>query len=798
MRKRLIISLLLIIALLSFYAALPRLAEQAVIATLQPYGVEVDRFDLEHPGWNRVLIRNLQLHQNTADYSLQLDSSNVEAHFSLLQLFRQTEIEQFIIGNTDIRLKLHPQPSEDSTTVLPPLPSQILKLLPASRIRVKQYSVHTDLSQLQLPGLPPQISLTGALELSAEQFTTRLQSLNEFQNATLALVLDADNQDRIRLNLTLDDAPLLESQLQLTPATDRITVTSESLLDLSFWRQIRQHPLFAGMLAQPYIPQQLPEIAGQLIIDGTTELHISPDQSLSGEHHYQLRSELQLLQPARLLDQSPLDIQRANLTFGADLNIDPQKRIEMIFSQLEGTLQKISYQSPEGQFSSDEQSLSLVQPATVSSHPDQLPQIDISDIELLLKGTEISFDFQQQKQPDSKSLTGQLRFEPVPVTLTGIDLQKLSAAVNLPKIHLTTQTDSLKIPTIQLSSQIDLQPEQISQRFKLKLLDSRFPDGQIDITGRSKTDLQTQISSGYWQAEPINLSRIDKLARSFVSDLPPELVINGGTLNHQGWFDHRSAGLALRLLNRADNLNLNYDQTRLFDTRWQSETLQRHTGQLTDTGELEIGFIDLGLPLQDFRSSYRLRRSAAGQQQLDINSSTVRLLGGELTTLPVSFDPAQPDIETAVALTHLDLAELIALEQQRGLSGAGTLNGQMPVRFVDNQLTVTNGQILSTPEGGWIRFDPPPEFRAMAQANPALSIAFDALENLQYDSLGIELDYLADGTALLKTHLKGNNPDWNNGQPVDFTVNIEENLPKLIQALQFTDKLTETIEKRYR
>jgi len=55
-----------------------------------------------------------------------------------------------------------------------------------------------------------------------------------------------------------------------------------------------------------------------------------------------------------------------------------------------------------------------------------------------------------------------------------------------------------------------------------------------------------------------------------------------------------------------------------------------------------------------------------------------------------------------------------------------------------------------------------------------------------------------DGTALLNTRLKGYNPDWNNSQPIDFSVNIEENIPTLIQTLQFTDKLTRSIEKRYR
>jgi hypothetical protein len=213
---------------------------------------------------------------------------------------------------------------------------------------------------------------------------------------------------------------------------------------------------------------------------------------------------------------------------------------------------------------------------------------------------------------------------------------------------------------------------------------------------------------------------------------------------------------------------------------------------------LKIAFIDVGVPLQNFSGSYHFEQSSAGKQTVKLNSSTVDLLGGTVTTLPVTIALDNPDFATAIAVTGIDLEKLIALEQQEGLSGSGTLNGQMPVQFSRGELTIIGGQIISTPEGGWIRFEAPAELMALTETNQALGIAFDALRNMRYEQLGIELDYQPDGEALLKTHLKGHNPTWNRGQPVDFTINIEENIPKLLQALQFTDKLTKTLEKRYR
>lgn len=799
MRKGLIISLILLLALLSAYAALPRLAEQALITTLQNYGVQVDRFDLQHPGWNRIMIRQLQLQQRTPDYSLQLDIEGIEARFSLLQLFRHTQIEQLTVHQAALDIALHPQPSASGAATLPPAPAALLALLPAAEISIRQLDLTTDTTALSLSGLPSRLKLSGQLSATPAQLDSTLSMVTEHSGQALTLAITADDHNAATVELTLDNSPLLTTRLKLKPEPQQLRIDSHTRLDLAGWREVRHHPLFAPLLAQPYIPEQLPSLQGQLIIEGDTTLTDGPDETaLTDAHRYQLQWTMQVSDPAELLPGSPLQADSINLALDATLTGEKHRPFVMTFHQLRTDLLDIRYQDAGVQLSTPRQQLQLSAPVQISIPRDQPDQISVSDISLLLQGDSTAFSVTLPAENTSADTSGSLTYQPVAVHLSQINPQTLSAVISLPAIQLEPQLDNGTLPMIQLSSQLQLQPDTISQRFTLRLQDHRFPDMAVQLSGRSNTDRQTAISSGYWQATPVKLNRIDQLIRGYLPDLPPELIISSGTLQHQGWFDLRRSGLALRLLNRAEGVNLNYDQTRIFDAHWHSETLQRHSGQISDSGELSIGLIDLGLPLQDFQSSYRLHRSATGQQQVTIDSSRVRLLGGEMITLPVSFDPAAPAVDTAVALTHIDLAEVIALEQQQGLSGAGTLNGQMPVRFVDNQLTVSDGQIVSTPAGGWIRFDPPPEFRAMSQANPALSIAFDALENLQYDQLGIELDYLADGTALLKTRLKGNNPDWNNGQPVDLTINIEENLPKLIQALQFTDKLTQTLEKRYR
>jgi hypothetical protein len=191
-------------------------------------------------------------------------------------------------------------------------------------------------------------------------------------------------------------------------------------------------------------------------------------------------------------------------------------------------------------------------------------------------------------------------------------------------------------------------------------------------------------------------------------------------------------------------------------------------------------------------------RQSGKWQSLDLKQLTAKLLQGDIAVEAVSFNPAKPEFKTNVNVDQIDLGEVLSLEQQEGLTGEGKLSGTFPVAFQNGELTIEDGGLFSLDPGGKILFAPNPAVMAYAATNVGLKMALEALENFHFDKLDITLNYSKDGTANLNTRLKGSNPDWNNGHPVDFTINIEENIPKLLQALQFTEKLTKTIEKRYR
>ncbi len=230
---------------------------------------------------------------------------------------------------------------------------------------------------------------------------------------------------------------------------------------------------------------------------------------------------------------------------------------------------------------------------------------------------------------------------------------------------------------------------------------------------------------------------------------------------------------------------------------WDSSTTVYPSGRIKDKGAVKLERVTTGVEITKVQTRYAYER-AKGRDLLELEHVKARLLEGDISIAPVSFDPLSPELATQVEIEKMDLGAILSLEQQQGLSGEGKLSGNFPLNFSNNELSITDGVLNSLDPGGKINFLPNPTVTAYAATNAGLKMALEALENFHYEKLDIKLNYAKDGTALLNTRLKGNNPDWNNGHPVDFTINIEENIPKLLQTLQFTDKLTKTIEKRYR
>jgi hypothetical protein len=85
----------------------------------------------------------------------------------------------------------------------------------------------------------------------------------------------------------------------------------------------------------------------------------------------------------------------------------------------------------------------------------------------------------------------------------------------------------------------------------------------------------------------------------------------------------------------------------------------------------------------------------------------------------------------------------------------------------------------------------------LAEANPSVKMVVEALSNFQYQVLDVTSDYKPGGDLNLQIRLEGENPDWQEGQPVHLNLNLEENIPALLRSLQLSGEITERVREQY-
>jgi hypothetical protein len=119
------------------------------------------------------------------------------------------------------------------------------------------------------------------------------------------------------------------------------------------------------------------------------------------------------------------------------------------------------------------------------------------------------------------------------------------------------------------------------------------------------------------------------------------------------------------------------------------------------------------------------------------------------------------------------------------------------VRLVDGVPTVRDGYVGARPPGGQLRYGADAALLERL-SQPGLSLAMTALGDFRYETLGSFVDYETDGTLALRVRLAGASPGVEGGRPINFNLNVTQNLPLLLQSLRLSQNIGETLERRLR
>lgn len=752
--------------LMAGYLLTPILSQLALERWITSQGFESVNISLRHPQADRIDISHITLTRTDGQRRIRIQASDIQFQFSLKTLLTQASLESIHIERLSADILIDTTLPERLETLQasvidldPALTNALFDLLPAetAQIATLVLSYQTDEGPL-LQGL-------GEISLNPLQMKVYL-SIQQDQQAL----------GDIKATLGRD----LSIQLQLEQQQLLYEVIGHMEFSDDRWNLNLGHQLQAGALL---------EWLSQHQIRLPLPLQLAPDDQLAFSSRLSL-PRLLPLSPSALLQALEGDITLSarlhpslELAMTEQISLDIGARIELYQNTFK---------------------LTLTEGSRIALH--QLSTGDISASRLLLQlvgntslGGQVNLVDTWQYEPahwviNGEGLTHQAleRFSLLPLQfqLQGGQLgQSLQGELSLPLIAI--QPVGGELPSASFQGQFTV-PADFSQIALSGTLRSEQLPASISTQARLDTNLRGEVN---WTLTATQAPALISALRPFIQAIPSPLTVNAGLFKANGRLDLNQNSWSLNASMQLESANLGYENNQVEQVYWTSELQLDHQGKLRNTGQISTGQINIGLPVTLSPLSYELIKDAE-RSWITIPPLTASLLGGRVYLPALHFDLSDPNMIFLISLRDFNLSSILELYAEKGLYGEGLIDGQLPVQITKEGIRIQSGNV-GTVQPGVIRYQPDESLDAMAASNVGLRLALDALSNLHYQLLDMQVDYHPNGDLLLSTRLQGNNPEWQQGRPIDLTLTVEDNIPTLLRALQVTGRIRDAVDRHF-
>ncbi|AOY88429.1 hypothetical protein BKP64_09770 [Marinobacter salinus] len=217
------------------------------------------------------------------------------------------------------------------------------------------------------------------------------------------------------------------------------------------------------------------------------------------------------------------------------------------------------------------------------------------------------------------------------------------------------------------------------------------------------------------------------------------------------------------------------------------------------TSDLRLEQLNPGIALGPLTASgrYEAPRDRPLAGTLSLIKGQAGFLGGEVRVKPGEWAMTELPARVPVWLNNVQVDRLMEVYPAEGLSGSGTLEGEIPLLVSDDGIQVAGGVVRAVSPGGTLRL-PADRLRALAQNNDTMNLVVRALQNFNYELLRSTIDYDQDGTLSLGLRLEGSNPEVRDGYPIVVNLNLQEDIPALLTSLQLSGRVNEAVTEKVR
>ncbi len=166
---------------------------------------------------------------------------------------------------------------------------------------------------------------------------------------------------------------------------------------------------------------------------------------------------------------------------------------------------------------------------------------------------------------------------------------------------------------------------------------------------------------------------------------------------------------------------------------------------------------------------------------------------GTIAIRHFDFDMAKKKGETTLQFNTIPLQKLLDLQGAKKIYATGSAGGNIPVKMNGNLFEITNGG-MNAEQSGQIIYATTPEERAAA--NQGLRTTYEALSNFLYVELLSSINMSPDGNSTITIKIKGRNPDYQSGRPVELNLNVQQNLLDLMRSLTISSDIEQIISEK--
>jgi hypothetical protein len=202
---------------------------------------------------------------------------------------------------------------------------------------------------------------------------------------------------------------------------------------------------------------------------------------------------------------------------------------------------------------------------------------------------------------------------------------------------------------------------------------------------------------------------------------------------------------------------------------------------------LSFGRLLAGVPFTDGEFTLAL----PGDGTAVLTQSDLKLAGGAVTGRDLLIPLDGRDETFAMDVANVDLGALVGTFATDGLAATGKLSGKLPLSLKDSALFIDRGRLGG--RNGNIRYAPAVPPAALAQGG---TILLQALADFRYDEIAVSMNGDITKDLAVNLALKGRNPGLYGGYPIEFNLNLDGPLNKLVREGLSGYRIPDDIKQR--